>query len=969
MSAKNLSIFVPINKIDEEQRLVYGQVAAEVVDNSGEVFDYEASKPYFQKWSDNAHVTSGGKSKGNLRVMHTSKVAGVVTDLGFDDENKVIEACAKVIDDNEWNMVKAGAYTGFSMGGRYVNRVEKTDSNGKVVKTYTADPVEISLVDKPCIPTAVFSVVKADGIVEERHFAESVQAEDGIDLEKAQGRHPKGSSKGGQFAPKNGGSGGGGSRFNAGASDPVHGGDGKSKDKPQISSGVKDGDRFRAKGDNWADAPITTGFVNGKGTPKEQIDREVKRRVRLAAKDEKNGHGDRSAMLRSIAKEDRRIAADRMDVAANKAKAGDMAGAARLAGNSKFYIQLAEATEAKAGANKHDDGDPMYVPTNDEILPVARALAKAAGKTEDDWLDFSDQAREELVEKASGKQARHPKGSSKGGQFASGSGALGGAGSGGDLSATASDVAGMKFTAENWKDVPAVGRTLQYGGGTAKQQIDRRVKRYKSEANKSGKDKKEYLTRQAEKHRALASDKVAFYQERANRGMFDSAAQTLATAKFDLEMASALDRAASRVRKGDDFEDLAKAEVMEEEIDMSKGDLEIDDEVLASEQKIEEQAEKDIAAMKADKSDGSEKGKDDDEDDDAEPDTGEPEEDAEGDDEEEEESEEDDAKAEKSDEPEVEQVWKAKDGTTFAKKADAIAHNESLAKADAEPSLADQLRAANAEIERIAKGEVVTDEEEPLEKSDVEQMADALDSILKVDHGGTLAKSMYTVERTARVLRELASLNICVSREQKREGRGESALPGEIGIAVGKMGEVLIDMAKEEVEELLAVVARDGKPKEDGGEISPYYDSYMALAAPTLGLEKADLIAKIDGKLELQKLDAPAEDDTLQKLDAANKRADEAVAKADRLQSEMEELGPLVKSLQAQIEEIKKLPMPKAPTTVAIGKGEQIVDKADVPSNPADVLSKFTPDQLADAAFRMAHQHPRHIGLPNGGGN
>ena len=81
-----LNIFVPINKIDEEQRLVYGQVAAEVLDNSGEMFDYEGSKPYFQKWSDNAHTTSGGKSKGNLRVMHTSKVAGIVTDLGFDDD-------------------------------------------------------------------------------------------------------------------------------------------------------------------------------------------------------------------------------------------------------------------------------------------------------------------------------------------------------------------------------------------------------------------------------------------------------------------------------------------------------------------------------------------------------------------------------------------------------------------------------------------------------------------------------------------------------------------------------------------------------------------------------------------------------------------------------------------------------------------------------------------------------------------
>lgn len=791
MSAKNLSIFVPINKIDEEQRLVYGQVAAGgVVDNSGEMFDYKASKPYFQKWSENAHVTSGGKSKGNLRVMHTSKVAGIVTDLGFDDDNEVIEACAKVIDDNEWNMVKAGAYTGFSMGGRYVSRAEKADANGKTTKTYVADPVEISLVDKPCIPTAVFSVVKADGIVEERHFAESVQSEDGVDLAKAQGRHPKGSSKGGQFAPKNGGSSGAASEmggmegggFNAGPSDPTRGGDGKSKDKPNLSSGVKDGDRFQARGDNWKDAPMTTGFVNGKGTPKEQIDREVKRRVRLASKDEKNGHGSKSDQLRSIAKEDRRIAADRMDVAASKAKAGDTAGAARLAGNAKFYNQLADATEAKAGAAKFDDGDHMYVPTNDEILPVARALAKAAGRSEEDWLDFADQAREDLIAKADGK-----------------------------------------------------------------------------------------------------------------------------------------------MHKAEDDEDEAP----------NTGEPGEEDE---------------HAEEKAEKKDGpppsvKEKMEDDDE-------------------EEEESEEEDDSKAEKSDEPEVEQVWKAKDGTTFAKKADAIAHNQTLAKADEEPSLVDQLRATAEAVDRIAKGEMAEGgeaDEDVVEKSDVEQMADALDELVKVDHGGALQKSMYTVERTARALRELASLNICVSREQKAEGK-ESMLPGEIGIAVGKMGEVLIEMAKEEVEELMATVARDGKPKEDAP--APHYDSYMALAAPILGLAKADLAAKLEETLQKRDPEElPAE--ALQKIDAAKAETAEALAKAARLESEMAEIAPLVKSLQTQVEQILKMPQPKAPTTVVVGKGDQVEQPGQTPLD----LNKFTPDQLADAAFRLAHQHPRHVVIPTGGQN
>lgn len=746
MSAKNLSIFVPINKIDEEQRLVYGQVAAEVVDNSGEVFDYDASKPYFQKWSENAHITSGGKSKGNLRVMHTSKVAGIVTDLGFDDENRVIEACAKVIDDNEWNMVKAGAYTGFSMGGRYVSRAEKADSNGKTTKTYVADPVEISLVDKPCIPTAVFSVVKADGIVEQRHFSETVQSEDGIDLEKASGpsRHPKGSGKGGQFAPgKGGGSSGGGS---------------------------------------WKDAPMTTGFVNGKGSPKEQIDREVKRRVRLASKDEKNGHGSKSEQLRSIAKEDRRIASSRMEVAASKAKAGDTAGAARMAGNAKFYNQLADATEAKAGAAKFDDGDLMYVPTNDEILPVARALAKAAGRSEEDWLEFSDQARENLIAKADGKMAK----------------------------------------AEEEEDD---------------------------------------------------------------------------------------DKAPDMGEPGEDDES------GEEEEDVEKKDG-------------PPPAVKDKMKDKED---------DEEEDDD--------------------DAEEEDSKAEKSDEPDVEQGWRAKDGTFFAKKADALAHNETLKKAD-EPSLVDQLQNIAKNVERIAKGEVEVEgaeAEDVAAKSDIEEMADALDTILKVDHGGTLQKSMYTVERTARALRELASINIMVAKEQKREGR-ESTLPESLNAAVSQLGTTLVDMAKEEVEELMECVANCGEKTVS----EPYYGEYMALAAPILGLAKADLEAKIGEALQKRDPDElPAE--ALQKIDAAKAETAEALAKAARLEGEMAEIAPLVKSLQAQVQTILNSPMPKAPTTVVVGKGEQ-VEKAD-DSQTVD-LNKFTPDQLADAALRMAHQRPVHIAIP-----
>lgn len=166
----DLTVFVPLLKVDEEQRLVYGVMAEEVLDNSNEIFDYDSSKPLFEKWSEHAFNTSGGKSKGNVRTMHGAVAAGKLTDIGFDDAAKRIECCAKVVDDNEWSKVLEGVYTGFSIGGRYAKRwVEKTDDGEKATR-YTADPVEVSLVDKPCIPTATFQMIKKDGMVENRLF-------------------------------------------------------------------------------------------------------------------------------------------------------------------------------------------------------------------------------------------------------------------------------------------------------------------------------------------------------------------------------------------------------------------------------------------------------------------------------------------------------------------------------------------------------------------------------------------------------------------------------------------------------------------------------------------------------------------------------------------------------------------------------------------------------------------------------
>lgn len=160
--ATRLNMMLPLVKIDVERRLVVGRAAQEVPDKSGEIMDYATAKPAFQKWSKSFEDMSGGLSKGNLRVMHQKTVAGKLVDITYDDDAKAIDVVAKVVDDNEWRKVLEGCYTGFSVGGGYGPRWADGD-----LKRYTPVVSEMSMVDNPCIPTALFAeLLKADGMTE-----------------------------------------------------------------------------------------------------------------------------------------------------------------------------------------------------------------------------------------------------------------------------------------------------------------------------------------------------------------------------------------------------------------------------------------------------------------------------------------------------------------------------------------------------------------------------------------------------------------------------------------------------------------------------------------------------------------------------------------------------------------------------------------------------------------------------------
>ena len=49
-----------------------------------------------------------GKSLGNLRAMHSNVAAGKLVEIAFNDEQRRIEICGKVVDDAEWAEGRAG---------------------------------------------------------------------------------------------------------------------------------------------------------------------------------------------------------------------------------------------------------------------------------------------------------------------------------------------------------------------------------------------------------------------------------------------------------------------------------------------------------------------------------------------------------------------------------------------------------------------------------------------------------------------------------------------------------------------------------------------------------------------------------------------------------------------------------------------------------------------------------------------
>lgn len=138
----NIRLYLPFAKKDNDKRVVAGYATSEALDSQGEIVKLDAIKkalPDYMKF-------------GNIREMHQWSAVGKAVQATVDESKKALYLVAKVVDENAWQKCKEGVYNGFSIGGRILKKINNE------IQELTLN--EISLVDRPANPSAVFSLVK-----------------------------------------------------------------------------------------------------------------------------------------------------------------------------------------------------------------------------------------------------------------------------------------------------------------------------------------------------------------------------------------------------------------------------------------------------------------------------------------------------------------------------------------------------------------------------------------------------------------------------------------------------------------------------------------------------------------------------------------------------------------------------------------------------------------------------------------
>lgn len=162
-NGQQVTLTMPISKVDKEKRIVSGFATLDNVDRQGDRVTSEASRKAFENF------------RGNVRLMHQPIPAGKVVNFRTEPyfstaDNKqyngvYVDAYISKGADNIWEMVLDGTLTGFSIGGNVKDSETVLDGESqksvRIIKDY--DLVELSLVDSPANQLAnIFSIQKTE---------------------------------------------------------------------------------------------------------------------------------------------------------------------------------------------------------------------------------------------------------------------------------------------------------------------------------------------------------------------------------------------------------------------------------------------------------------------------------------------------------------------------------------------------------------------------------------------------------------------------------------------------------------------------------------------------------------------------------------------------------------------------------------------------------------------------------------
>ncbi len=132
---------------DDGSVIVTGYASSTAVDSQGETITAAAM----------TEALPGYMKFANIREMHQPKAAGVALEAAVQEDGRTWIK-ANIVDSDAVKKVKTQVYKGFSIGGRVLKR----DSTDSCVIT-GIELCEISLVDRPANPEAVFSMGKIAG--------------------------------------------------------------------------------------------------------------------------------------------------------------------------------------------------------------------------------------------------------------------------------------------------------------------------------------------------------------------------------------------------------------------------------------------------------------------------------------------------------------------------------------------------------------------------------------------------------------------------------------------------------------------------------------------------------------------------------------------------------------------------------------------------------------------------------------